>query len=100
MSILDKAKTAAERARGQATHGAMQARAQLMEVQARRQHGKLIRQLGILTDRDVVVRCIAEGRDPARVRAGDLAQETLFWVASAPQEDSSPSASSTRGSPR
>jgi CBS domain-containing protein len=35
---------------------------------------------GILTDRDIVLRCIAEGRDPATVRAGDLAQETLFWV--------------------
>lgn len=35
---------------------------------------------GILTDRDMVTKCIAEGRDPAQVRAGDLAQGTLFWV--------------------
>jgi CBS domain-containing protein len=35
---------------------------------------------GILTDRDIVVRCIAEGGDPAEVRAGDLARGTLFWV--------------------
>jgi CBS domain-containing protein len=35
---------------------------------------------GILTDRDIVVRCIAEGRDPAQTRAGELAQGTLFWV--------------------
>ncbi len=35
---------------------------------------------GILTDRDIVVRCIAEDRDPTLVRAGELAQETLFWV--------------------
>jgi CBS domain-containing protein len=35
---------------------------------------------GILTDRDIAVRCIAEGHDPAQLRAGDLAQETLFWV--------------------
>jgi CBS domain-containing protein len=35
---------------------------------------------GILTDRDITIRCIAEGRDPAQVRAGDLAQDTLFWV--------------------
>jgi CBS domain-containing protein len=35
---------------------------------------------GIITDRDIVVRCIAEGGDPAEVRAGDLAQEQLFWV--------------------
>ena len=34
---------------------------------------------GILTDRDIVVRCIAEGRDPAQLRAGDLAQGTVFW---------------------
>ena len=168
MSILDKAKTAAERARGQTRHAAAQGQVRLMEVQARRQHAKLIRQLGeacyaehsgqgthepvarasaaldahaqahprtltpgrpeaarqardimhpgaecigasdtvaaaaqkmrdlgvgslpicgpddrlhgILTDRDIVMKCIAEGRDPAQVRAGDLAQETLFWV--------------------
>jgi CBS domain-containing protein len=35
---------------------------------------------GILTDRDITIKCIAEGRDPAHVRAGDLAQDTLFWV--------------------
>jgi CBS domain-containing protein len=168
MSILDKAKAAAGRARGQARHGAAQGRARLMEVQARQQHAGLVRQLGeacyaehsgegthepvarafaaldaqakahprtpapgrphavrqardimhpgaecigagdsvaaaaekmrdlgvgslpicgaddrlhgILTDRDIVLRCIAEGRDPTQVRAGDLAQETLFWV--------------------
>jgi CBS domain-containing protein len=168
MSILDKAKAAAERARGQAVHGAAQGRARLMAVQARRQHGKLVRELGeacytehtgaasheavasafaaldahaqahpqalapgrpqavrqardimhpgaecigegdsvaaaaqkmrdlgvgslpicgaddrlhgILTDRDIVLRCVAEGRDPAQVRAGDLAQGSLFWV--------------------
>jgi CBS domain-containing protein len=168
MAILDKAKAAAERARGQARHGAALGRARLMEVQARRQHSKLVRQLGeacyaehsgagtheavatafaaldaypqahpqpqppgrpaaarqaqdvmhpgaecigendslaaaaqkmrdlgvgslpicgaddrlhgILTDRDIVVRCIAEGRDPAQLRAGDLAQGTVVWV--------------------
>jgi CBS domain-containing protein len=35
---------------------------------------------GILTDRDIAIKCIAEGRDPTQVRAGDLAQDTLFWV--------------------
>ena len=29
---------------------------------------------GMLTDRDIVVKCIAEGKDPNAVRAGDLAQ--------------------------
>jgi len=168
MSILDKAKAAAGRARGQARHGAAQGRARLVRVRARRERGTLVRQLGeacyaehagqgpheevarvfaaldaharahppmrapgrpravwqardimhpgaecigegdsiaaaaqkmrelgvgslpicgaddrlhgILTDRDIVLRCIAEGGDPAEVRAGDLAQETLFWV--------------------
>jgi CBS domain-containing protein len=35
---------------------------------------------GILTDHDIVVRCIAEGGDPAQVRVADLARDTLFWV--------------------
>jgi CBS domain-containing protein len=35
---------------------------------------------GILTDRDIAVKCIAEGRDPNQVRAGDLAQGRVFWV--------------------
>jgi CBS domain-containing protein len=35
---------------------------------------------GILTDRDIVVRCIAEGHDPAQTQAGEFAQGTLFWV--------------------
>jgi CBS domain-containing protein len=35
---------------------------------------------GILTDRDIAVKCIAEGRDPAQVRVGDLVAGTLFWV--------------------
>jgi CBS domain-containing protein len=29
---------------------------------------------GMLTDRDIVVKCIAEGKDPSSVRAGDLGQ--------------------------
>jgi len=168
MSILDKAKAAAERARGQARRGAARGRARLAEVQARRQYGTLVRHLGeacyaehsgqgtheavasafaaldahaqahpqalapgrpqavrqardimhpgaecigegdsvaaaaqkmrdlgvgslpicgaddrlhgILTDRDIVLKCVAEGRDPALARAGDLAQGSLFWV--------------------
>jgi CBS domain-containing protein len=161
MAILDKAKAAAERARGQA-------RARFDEAQARRQHRQLVQRLGeacyaehsgegthdavvralaavdahaqaqpetpaagrpetarrardimhrgaecvgeddtiaaaaqkmrdldvgslpicgaddrlhgIITDRDIVVKCIAEGRDPAQVRTRDLAQGTVFWV--------------------
>jgi CBS domain-containing protein len=35
---------------------------------------------GIITDRDIVVRCIAEGDDPALITAGDLARGTPIWV--------------------
>ncbi|MCP2290167.1 CBS domain-containing protein [Nocardia amikacinitolerans] len=38
------------------------------------------RLVGMVTDRDIVVRCIAEGHDPSRVRAGDLAKGTPHWV--------------------
>ncbi|MFI9551326.1 CBS domain-containing protein [Nonomuraea endophytica] len=34
---------------------------------------------GIITDRDIVTKCIAEGHDPSRVTAGDLATG-LVWV--------------------
>ena len=30
---------------------------------------------GMVTDRDIVVRCVAEGGDPATARAGDLAAQ-------------------------
>jgi CBS domain-containing protein len=32
---------------------------------------------GILTDRDIVVRAIAEGRDPAKTKIGDISSEEL-----------------------
>ena len=35
---------------------------------------------GIITDRDIVVKCVAEGRDPKKTTAGDLAQGTPVWV--------------------
>lgn len=35
---------------------------------------------GILTDRDITVKCVAEGQDPHQVRVAELAQGTLFWV--------------------
>jgi CBS domain-containing protein len=35
---------------------------------------------GILTDRDIVVGCVAMGRDPAKVTAGDMAQGTPRWI--------------------
>lgn len=35
---------------------------------------------GIVTDRDIVVNCVAEGHDPAKCTAGDLAQGTPRWI--------------------
>ncbi|MFD7718779.1 CBS domain-containing protein [Streptomyces sp. NPDC059814] len=42
--------------------------------------GEQDRMIGILTDRDIVVDCVAMGRDPAKVTAGDLAQGTPRWI--------------------
>jgi CBS domain-containing protein len=35
---------------------------------------------GILTDRDIVIQCVALGRDPSRVTAGELAKGTPRWI--------------------
>ncbi|WP_308195668.1 CBS domain-containing protein [Dactylosporangium sp. AC04546] len=35
---------------------------------------------GMITDRDITVKCVAEGQDPNEVHARDLAQERLIWV--------------------
>jgi CBS domain-containing protein len=35
---------------------------------------------GMLTDRDIVVKALAKGMDPATTRAGELAQLTVVWV--------------------
>jgi CBS domain-containing protein len=35
---------------------------------------------GLLTDRDIVVKCIAEGSNPRTTNAGQLAQGTLVWI--------------------
>ncbi|MCM3302599.1 CBS domain-containing protein [Streptomyces pseudogriseolus] len=37
---------------------------------------------GILTDRDIVVGCVAMGHDPARVTAGEMAKGTPRWIES------------------
>ncbi|BBX18481.1 CBS domain-containing protein [Mycolicibacterium duvalii] len=36
---------------------------------------------GIVTDRDIVVKCLAAGHDPAAVTVGELAQGTVYSVA-------------------
>ncbi|POX38022.1 CBS domain-containing protein [Streptomyces sp. Ru73] len=35
---------------------------------------------GILTDRDIVVGCVAMGHDPAQVTAGEMAKGTPRWI--------------------
>ncbi|MDQ7907140.1 CBS domain-containing protein [Phytohabitans sp. ZYX-F-186] len=35
---------------------------------------------GIITDRDIVVRCVAEGGDPRTMTAREMAQGTPIWV--------------------
>ncbi|MCK9929491.1 CBS domain-containing protein [Frankia sp. Mgl5] len=35
---------------------------------------------GIITDRDIVINCVAEGRDPASTRAGDLGKGKPLFV--------------------
>jgi CBS domain-containing protein len=35
---------------------------------------------GMLTDRDIVVKALAQGMDPATTRAGELAQGKLVWI--------------------
>jgi CBS domain-containing protein len=42
---------------------------------------------GIITDRDIVIRCLAEGRDPAQVRAEEFAQQRVHWVDASDNED-------------
>src|SRR5512135_3200217 len=36
--------------------------------------------LGLITDRDIVIRCVAEGRDPAEVVAEDILTDSLEVV--------------------
>lgn len=35
---------------------------------------------GIVTDRDIVVECVAHGRDPSKMTCGDLAHGTPRWI--------------------
>ncbi|MDT0450841.1 CBS domain-containing protein [Streptomyces hesseae] len=35
---------------------------------------------GIITDRDIVVKCLAQGKDPARTTAGDICEGTPRWI--------------------
>ncbi|MFJ8853386.1 CBS domain-containing protein [Streptomyces sp. NPDC102437] len=42
--------------------------------------GEKDRMIGILTDRDIVIGCVAMGHDPSKMTAGDLAQGTPRWI--------------------
>lgn len=42
---------------------------------------------GIITDRDIVIKCVAEGRDVDRTTAGDLARGLVWVDAGASVED-------------
>jgi CBS domain-containing protein len=42
---------------------------------------------GILTDRDIVIGCVAMGHDPSEITAGDLAQGTPRWIDSGADVD-------------
>ncbi|MFE7798560.1 MULTISPECIES: CBS domain-containing protein [unclassified Nocardia] len=42
--------------------------------------GENERMCGIITDRDIVVKCIAQGRPPATTRAEELCESTPRWI--------------------
>ena len=42
---------------------------------------------GIITDRDITVRCVADGFDPETMTAGELARAALVWVDIGDSED-------------
>jgi CBS domain-containing protein len=41
---------------------------------------QLRRPLGIVTDRDLMGRCVGEGRDPLRTRVGEVMSAPAVWV--------------------
>jgi CBS domain-containing protein len=42
---------------------------------------------GMLTDRDIVVNVLAQGKDPGSTKAGELGQGTPTWVSTEASED-------------
>ncbi|MDA2802915.1 CBS domain-containing protein [Nocardiopsis suaedae] len=40
------------------------------------------RMVGLITDRDIVVMCVASGHEPSHVTAGELCRGTPHWIAS------------------
>ncbi|MFJ8884330.1 CBS domain-containing protein [Streptomyces sp. NPDC102402] len=45
-------------------------------------NGEQDRMVGIITDRDIVIRCVASGHDPSKVTAGELCDGTPRWIES------------------
>ncbi|MET8172038.1 MULTISPECIES: CBS domain-containing protein [Streptomyces] len=43
-------------------------------------NGEQDRMVGIITDRDIVIKCVASGRDPSKVTAGELCDGTPRWI--------------------
>ncbi|MFC8227220.1 CBS domain-containing protein [Streptomyces sp. NPDC057287] len=44
--------------------------------------GEQDRMVGIITDRDIVIGCVATGHDPSKVTAGELCDGTPRWIES------------------
>lgn len=44
--------------------------------------GEQDRMVGIITDRDIVIECVASGHDPSKVTAGELCDGTPRWIES------------------
>ncbi|GGY85764.1 CBS domain-containing protein [Streptomyces nitrosporeus] len=43
-------------------------------------NGEQDKMVGIITDRDIVVSCVASGHDPSKVTAGELCEGTPRWI--------------------
>ncbi|MFI8004572.1 CBS domain-containing protein [Streptomyces sp. NPDC086010] len=43
-------------------------------------NGEQDRMVGIITDRDIVTKCVASGHDPAQVTAAELCDGTPRWI--------------------
>lgn len=42
--------------------------------------GEEERLIGMCTDRDIIIKCVAAGKDPAKTTAGELATGSVIWV--------------------
>ncbi|MDF9872766.1 CBS domain-containing protein [Streptomyces sp. NPDC047804] len=49
--------------------------------------GEKDRMVGIITDRDIVTKCVASGHDPSTVTAGELCDGTPRWIDSSADVD-------------